>query len=398
MTSAMPNSSRWLFLIMFAFGGMTADQTQAQCVGDCDGGGHVTIDELILGVNIALNSQLLSACPAFDADNDGMVAINELILGVNNALTACNTIPVATPTATRTPGTPSPTVVAPLAIVGITSRTTIAMLQIPRAIGAVAAAAKAYALGGAPPAPATVPCPVAGNVRATSSSSLAFSGCSIPTTTGRVTINGTSNLLPTFISIDVDMDFRDATDAVVLSVGVNVGGDGTPTLGGPCLLTGVTFLARGSVGMRDAAERSSTLGFFRTNMAITVTQFDQNCTPERFQIVTDGMSNLFYGSTEIAVQAVGLSLDADTTVDPAIVSLGGGFDSPCLGGYVQVQSPLALAIATNSLCPGDGEVDAGTPRFVYKAGGVVDFDADGNGIPDVTDVPHCFDLQLVMCQ
>jgi hypothetical protein len=59
------------------------------CVGDCDGNGTVAINELILGVNIALGNQPLSACTAFDPNRDGTVAINELIAAVNNALGSC---------------------------------------------------------------------------------------------------------------------------------------------------------------------------------------------------------------------------------------------------------------------------------------------------------------------
>ena len=59
------------------------------CVGDCDGNGTVAINELITGVNIALGSQPVTVCPAFDADDSGSVAINELITGVNNALAGC---------------------------------------------------------------------------------------------------------------------------------------------------------------------------------------------------------------------------------------------------------------------------------------------------------------------
>ena len=59
------------------------------CVGDCDRGGTVVINELIIGVSIALGSQPLDRCPAFDASGNGIVEINELILAVNNALSGC---------------------------------------------------------------------------------------------------------------------------------------------------------------------------------------------------------------------------------------------------------------------------------------------------------------------
>jgi hypothetical protein len=53
--------------------------------GDCDGNGRVAIDELILGVNVALGSAPETACPAF-ADAHGVVDVARLLIGVNNAL------------------------------------------------------------------------------------------------------------------------------------------------------------------------------------------------------------------------------------------------------------------------------------------------------------------------
>ena len=73
---------------------------RAQCVGDCAGDGEVTINDLILGVNIALGAAPVSACRAF-ANAEGEVTISQLILGVNNALNGCPP-PVATATATAT--------------------------------------------------------------------------------------------------------------------------------------------------------------------------------------------------------------------------------------------------------------------------------------------------------
>jgi len=69
--------------------------------GDCSGDGTVTVDELIIGVNIALGSAPLSSCPSFDIDGDGQVTVDELIVAVNVALVG------VTPTPTPT-GTPAP--------------------------------------------------------------------------------------------------------------------------------------------------------------------------------------------------------------------------------------------------------------------------------------------------
>jgi hypothetical protein len=59
------------------------------CVGDCDGSGDVTVNEIISMVNIALGSAPLSACTAGDADHSGDITINEVIAAVNNALNGC---------------------------------------------------------------------------------------------------------------------------------------------------------------------------------------------------------------------------------------------------------------------------------------------------------------------
>jgi hypothetical protein len=48
----------------------------------------VSISDLITGVNIALGSLPVSACPAF-ANAQGKVDIAQIIKGVNNALNGC---------------------------------------------------------------------------------------------------------------------------------------------------------------------------------------------------------------------------------------------------------------------------------------------------------------------
>jgi DNA-binding beta-propeller fold protein YncE len=61
----------------------------AACTGDCDGNGEVAVNELLLGVNIALGSQPMAQCPVFDIGGDAQVAINELLTAVKAALEGC---------------------------------------------------------------------------------------------------------------------------------------------------------------------------------------------------------------------------------------------------------------------------------------------------------------------
>ncbi len=67
----------------------TATAVGQACTGDCNGDGMVVINELVLGVNITLGQQPVSACPAFDANRDGSLVINELVAGVSRLLGGC---------------------------------------------------------------------------------------------------------------------------------------------------------------------------------------------------------------------------------------------------------------------------------------------------------------------
>lgn len=70
------------------------------CIGDCDGDGSVPINELIVGVNVALGAAPVGSCSAFDRNGDGAVSIDELLAGVNSATAGCPQLATPTPTAT----------------------------------------------------------------------------------------------------------------------------------------------------------------------------------------------------------------------------------------------------------------------------------------------------------
>lgn len=58
-----------------------------ECVGDCDGDGHISIAELVRGVALALGNPA-TPCPDFDPEGDG-VGIAALVKAVNGALYGC---------------------------------------------------------------------------------------------------------------------------------------------------------------------------------------------------------------------------------------------------------------------------------------------------------------------
>ena len=63
------------------------------CVGDCDGMGSVTVDEILTLINMALGTETqLSACPhGFSPDITDISQVNVavILVAVNNALDGC---------------------------------------------------------------------------------------------------------------------------------------------------------------------------------------------------------------------------------------------------------------------------------------------------------------------
>src|SRR5262249_2521868 len=75
----------------------------------------VAVEEIVLGVRIALGDAATSDCLAIDDDGDGAVAVNELLAAVRRILDGCPAVasPTHTPIVVTTIGptsTPAPTV------------------------------------------------------------------------------------------------------------------------------------------------------------------------------------------------------------------------------------------------------------------------------------------------
>jgi hypothetical protein len=75
---------------------------RAQCVGDCNDNGAVTVDEILTMVNIAVGNADVSTCSAGDANHDGHITVDEILGAVNNALDSCPLPPTPTPTPSST--------------------------------------------------------------------------------------------------------------------------------------------------------------------------------------------------------------------------------------------------------------------------------------------------------
>jgi len=80
------------------------------CAGDCNEDGRVAIEDLILGVNVALSRESISACLSIDGDGDGSVAVSELVRAVRSNLDDCLGTPGLLPARVPVPSPPVPPV------------------------------------------------------------------------------------------------------------------------------------------------------------------------------------------------------------------------------------------------------------------------------------------------
>ena len=82
-------SRAFALLIGFCVVGVLAVAPAQACTGDCNRDGEVSIAELMIGVNIALDEAPMSQCPEFDLGGDSQVTVDEILGGVKAALDGC---------------------------------------------------------------------------------------------------------------------------------------------------------------------------------------------------------------------------------------------------------------------------------------------------------------------
>src|SRR5262245_11975214 len=79
-----------LACMCFAFQPLGAiAQDERRCVGDCGVDGRVTVDEVVVGVNIALAETAMGGCVLFDLSRDGRVTVDDLLAAITAALSGC---------------------------------------------------------------------------------------------------------------------------------------------------------------------------------------------------------------------------------------------------------------------------------------------------------------------
>lgn len=73
----------------------SATPKASACLGDCSGDGSVTVDELVIGINVALGTLALSECLPFDGNGDTLVTVDEIVRAVQHGLDGCSDVSFA---------------------------------------------------------------------------------------------------------------------------------------------------------------------------------------------------------------------------------------------------------------------------------------------------------------
>jgi hypothetical protein len=86
--SGNPRSERLVLAIALTAAGALAlpQSAAAQCPGDCDSSGSVTVDDLVTAINVALGRMPLEACSNTDMDSNNLLDIEEIVGAVDSSV------------------------------------------------------------------------------------------------------------------------------------------------------------------------------------------------------------------------------------------------------------------------------------------------------------------------
>jgi len=266
-------------------------------------------------------------------------------------------------------------------------------------------------------------CPLGGTATRTCSGFITvkqrveLNGCTLPTATGSVILNGVAELSgtgncpsiilpPLDLTADVKADFFDAQSQLKQKAHAAVSGKATPQLGGSCFLTGATLQLSGTLATEYPNLATITLDLNDVGVVAAVTMFGNGCVPQRYALAFDGPAGLHYLASsgdpkaDLALEFDAFVVSRDETTMPPQARLDGGIISECFGGRVDLATQMALEQSLGEPCPASGLIEVTAPtgkfRVSYLAGGSVGLDRDLDGIVD-ENYPTCLDPALLIC-
>jgi subtilisin-like proprotein convertase family protein len=210
---------------------------------------------------------------------------------------------------------------------------------------------------------------------------------------GSLCVGGVA-LPPWSATIGVSAVFRDPQDAALLTATAQLTGSINPTPGGSCYATGATLHLSGPIRTRFADGSSTTLTFTNTAVVVAVARFNAQCVPIDYTMTFNGPATMTVvgppalvaaapAETATGVTFTDFVVSQDASGSPTLTALDGGLGAACADTGLTLDTVAPLAQAVGAPCPHDGilRISAGgaSARLLYRAGGAVGVDADGDG-------------------
>ena len=409
---------------------LAASRVPAQCVGDCHNDNAVTIDELVMMVNVALDNAPMSMCDSGDANDDGRITVDEIIKGVNHAMHGCP-VPVS-PDLEKAAGAATSTwltlwieltllpAFGPDESAAALPATVLTrgLMQLP------AWRLQRGALGSDGGAAAPDPCPAGGTMNvscresgANSVLTAVMANCGIPDEETGLLVTSTGTFVMTVASRGVCStgvipdNVRITTHFTNFSCGItDAGGAVVTTMFLPDLTETFDPRGYGCAGPNGTFSLSGSFTITMADMGVDLSSVASNLS---LQVASSGTPCVLESTANGDLEVSDRSNDRHFTASFAgnrvtfaegpegsmLATLDGGMRLSCVGDVVfQTEIPLRLP---SGGCATDGRLlvtlAGGTGRVEFTAAGGLAFDYDADGTADRV-VGDCHDASLSECR
>jgi hypothetical protein len=412
----------------------TLGATPAGCIGDCNGDGSVTVDELLTLTSIALGKAVVASCDAGDVSNDGHITVDEIVKSMNAALSPCTQTGGMLSIARRAAGQIQTSTAAILSVTDVVSLllgplsvaegpAAASRLQGPLSVGEGSGAADlSLTCGGGgtvalacDPSPSVPPGPPTYTL--TMSQCVVFRGAN-----ATVTFDGA--VVATAPGTDVcntGLPIAPALDAMIERLTVSAHGPQTTTMATmtgtqasvalsgsdpDCPYSEATLHITGTMDLvstgADGTSRSTRGVFNGATMVTDVEQYGDLCSVDIYKTTIDGVVDFSDDGGSFSQTYTGFALHDDRTSGNDIVNLSGGIASECFGTPLAFATPIAQQIVSRDPCPRGGEVTVSYNnrtdllRYSDVPSANVQIDLNEDGSVEET-LASCLDPLLYVC-
>lgn len=412
----------------------SAPAVLAQCIGDCDGNGHVNAGEVATGVGIALLELPPSACSSYGST----VEVDDLVDAVNEIIHGC--LPTPTPTATLTPtitSTPLPTKTpggVPNAVAGGAAVVAKSMGGIPSLVTAIVTGLTKGGSGAGAALPpgggAAGACPQGGSATRTCTTpagggaqlDLMLSMCAVSVPDGTLTFNttlapitllstapaacpsGVSPFVPINATADVSGIVRDPAQNILLSSRATLTAVVNAQIPFPvpvCVVSGAQLTVTGPLSSAIPNDGNAVLNFLQTNVSLAITSFNGDCVPVDYTLTFNGHAQVRDTSMETApVTFDDLVVHVNATGSPTTLEMDGGLNFDCIDGAITLDTTTPLTAVPGQICPTGGQIHITSPEgpsaIRYLADGAVEVDVNNDSVFEKM-FDSCSDPMLRLC-